>query len=76
MIWPRNRQKVLQSHWVTGEPKIPAMRPLQPIIPVQSPPRFDEIISPIKLQHLKAHGRSLICIEKCVQLMKAFKRLP
>jgi hypothetical protein len=30
------------------------MRPFQPIIPVQSPPRFDEIINPIKITTFKS----------------------
>jgi hypothetical protein len=48
-IWPQDRNKVLESHWVTGEPRTPVKKQAQPIIPIQPPPEFDEISSPITI---------------------------
>jgi hypothetical protein len=42
-IWPRNRNKVLQSHWMIKEPRTPVSSGPKPVIPVQSTPQFDEI---------------------------------
>jgi hypothetical protein len=71
-IWPRDQQKVLQSHWVTGNPRTPAMRPLQPIIPVQSPPRFNEIISPIKITTPKSSRKVLNLHRKMCAINESF----
>jgi hypothetical protein len=72
-IWPRDRQKMLQSHWVTEEPRTSAMRPLQPIILVQSPPRFNEIINPIKIATPKSSRKVLDLHRKMCAVNESFQ---
>jgi hypothetical protein len=49
------------------------MRPLQPIIPVQSPPRFDEIISPIKIATPKSLRKVLNLHRKMCAINESFQ---
>jgi hypothetical protein len=49
------------------------MRPLQPIIPVQSPPRFDEIISPIKIAIPKSSRKVLNLHRKMYAIDESFQ---
>jgi hypothetical protein len=62
-IWPRNRNKMLQSHWMIGEPKTPVSSGPKPVIPVQSTPQFDEITSLLLIKTPKS-SRDLLKLEQ------------
>jgi hypothetical protein len=62
-IWPRNRNKVLQSHWVTGEPRTSVSSGPKPVIPVQSTPQFDEITFLLLIKTPKS-SRDLLKLEQ------------
>jgi predicted CopG family antitoxin len=49
------------------------MRPLQPIIPVQSPPRFNEIINPIKITTPKSSREVLNLYRKMCAADESFQ---
>jgi hypothetical protein len=48
-IWPRNRNKMLESRWMTDEPKTPLKTLAQPVILLQPAPDFNEISSSITI---------------------------
>lgn len=74
-IWPRDREKILQSHWVTGADRASATRPSKPVFPIQSSPRFDEIMAGIYLSTPKS-SRDLVLIEQALGGMNNLYRNP